>query len=83
MSRPMNASPEYANNPELAIVSLLFLLSRQHATGCRKMAESIEAHFRFVANDPRYADVLRHAAHLLSMEWQGLLDAADHDGSVH
>lgn len=74
---------EYTRHPELALVSLLFMLSRQHATGCRTLAESITAHFRFVANDPRHADILRNAAQRLSEEWQGLLDAADHDGSVH
>ncbi|MBN8759267.1 MAG: hypothetical protein BGO61_12510 [Thiobacillus sp. 65-69] len=83
MSQPHTPPPEYDRHPELAIVSLLFMLSRQHATGCRAMAESIAAHFRFVANDPRYADILRNAAQRLGMEWQGLLDAADHDGNVH
>lgn len=77
------APPEYASQPELAIVSLLFMLSRQHATGCRVMAESIAAHFRFVANEPRLSGVLRNAAERLGMEWQGLLEAADHDGEVH
>lgn len=83
MSRSVPTPPEYAEHPELAIVSLLFMLSRQHATGCRTMAESITAHFRFVASDARYADVLRNAAQRLGMEWQGLLDSADHDGNVH
>ena len=83
MSRPVPTPPEYAEHPELAIVSLLFMLSRQHATGCRTMAESITAHFRFVASDARYADVLRNAAQRLGLEWQGLLDAADHDGTLH
>lgn len=46
-------------------------------------SKSIAVHFRFVANDPRYADILRNAAERLGMEWQGLLDAADHDGRVH
>lgn len=75
--------PEYANHPEMAVVSLLFMLSRHHATGCRTMAESIAAHFRFLANDPRMSDILRKAAQRLGMEWQALLDAADHEGSVH
>jgi hypothetical protein len=83
MPRSIPTPPEYAQHPELALVSLLYMLSRQHATGCRTMAESITAHFRFVAGDARYADVLRNAAQRLGMEWQGLLDAADHDGSVH
>lgn len=83
MSRPVSTPPEYARHPELALVSLLFMLSRQHAAGCRILAESITAHFRFVAGDARYADVLRNAAERLAAEWQGLLDAADHDGSVH
>lgn len=83
MSRTPNTPTEYASHPELAIVSLLFMLSRVHASGCRTTAESIAAHFRFVANDPRYADILRNAAQRLGMEWQGLLDAADRDGSVH
>ncbi|HQS99553.1 MAG: hypothetical protein B7Y26_04780 [Hydrogenophilales bacterium 16-64-46] len=83
MPRSIPTPPEYAQHPELALVSLLYMLSRQHATGCRTMAESITAHFRFVAGDTRYADVLRNAAERLGMEWQGLLDATDHDGSVH
>ena len=83
MPQPHNTPPEYAQHPELAIVSLLFMLSRRHATGCRTLAESIAAHFRFVANDPRHADILRNAAQRLGMEWQGVLDASDHDGSVH
>ena len=83
MPRSIPTPPEYAQHPQLALVSLLYMLSRQHATGCRTMAESITAHFRFVAGDARYADVLRNAAQRLGMEWQGLLDAADHDGSVH
>ena len=83
MPRSIPTPPEYAQHPELALVSLLYMLSRQHATGCRTMAESITAHFRFVAGDARYADVLRNAAERLGMEWQGLLNAADHDGSVH
>ena len=83
MPRSIPTPPENAQHPELALVSLLYMLSRQHATGCRTMAESITAHFRFVAGDARYADVLRNAAERLGMEWQGLLDAADHDGSVH
>ena len=83
MPRSIPTPPEYAQHPELALVSLLYMLSRQHATGCRTLAESITAHFRFVAGDARYADVLRNAAERLGMEWQGLLDAADHDGSVH
>lgn len=77
------APPEYASHPELAIVALLFMLSRQHATGCRTLAESIAAHFRFVANDPRMSDIMRNAAQRLDMEWQSLLETADHDGSVH
>lgn len=83
MPHPKNTLPDYANHPELAIVSLLFMLSRQHATGCRTLAESIAAHFRFVAGDPRMSDIMRNAAQRLGMEWQGLLEAADHDGSVH
>ena len=83
MPRSIPTPPEYAQHPELALVSLLYMLSRQHATGCRTMAESITAHFRFVAGDARYADVLRNAAERLGMEWQSLPDAADHDGSVH
>ena len=61
MPRSIPTPPEYAQHPELALVSLLYMLSRQHATGCRTMAESITAHFRFVAGDARYADVLRNA----------------------
>ena len=83
MPRSIPTPPEYAQHPELALVSLLYMLSRQHATGCRTMAESITAHFRFVAGDGRCAGVLRNAGQRLGMEWQGLLDAADHDGSVH
>jgi len=83
LSHPVQTPPDYARHPELAIVALLFMLSRRHATGCRTLAESITAHFRFVASDARYADVLRNAAERLGMEWQGLLDAADRDGSVH
>jgi hypothetical protein len=83
MTQPAITPPEYANHPELAVVSLLFMLSRQHATGCRTLAASIAAHFRFIADDARYADILRNAAERLGMEWQGLLDAADYDGSVH
>lgn len=82
------APPEYAQQPELAIVALLFMLSRFRDTGCRTMAESIAAHFRFVANDPRMSEVLRNAAERLGMEWQGLLEAPDrmdrhHNGVVH
>jgi hypothetical protein len=83
MSKPSITPPEYANHPELAVVSLLFMLSRQHATGCRTMAASIAAHFRFLASDPRMSDVLRNAAQRLGMEWQEMLEAADHTGSVH
>ncbi|MDP2028024.1 MAG: hypothetical protein Q8K12_00085 [Thiobacillus sp.] len=83
MAKPSIIPPEYADHPELAVVSLLFMLSRQHATGCRTMAESIAAHFRFLANDPRMSDILRNAAQRLGMEWQGLLEAADHEGSLH
>lgn len=74
---------DYARHPELAIVSLLFMLSRRHAVDCRAMAESIAAHFRFVANDPRVSEILRNAAQRLGLEWEGMLDAADRDRSVH
>jgi len=50
---------------------------------CPALAESIVVHFRFVANDPRMSNILRNAAQRLGMEWQGMLEAADHDGSVH
>lgn len=83
MSRTPNPPTEYASHPELAIASLLFMLTRVHATGCHAMAASIAAHFRFVANDPRMPEIVRNAAQRLGMEWQARLDAADHDGSVH
>lgn len=79
----MPTPPDYSRHPELAVVSLLFMLSRRHATGCRVLAESITAHFDYIATDPRYTDVLRNAAARLGAEWQGLLDAMQHEGSLH
>lgn len=75
--------PEYAKHPELAVVSLLYMLSRRHASGCRALAESIAAHFRYLSSDTRQPELLRDAAERLGLEWQGLLDSADHDGVVH
>lgn len=75
MSHTPNPPTEYASHPEIAIASLLFMLTHVHATGCRAMTASIAAHFRFVANDPRMSEILRNAAQRLGMEWQERLDA--------
>lgn len=76
-------APAYPNQPHLAVVALLYLLSRPHAAGNRAIAAAIVAHFRFVADDPRQTDELRAAARQLGRVWAGLLEAADHPGEPH
>lgn len=75
-SRDIPPAPDYSKRPELAIVSLLYMLSRFPVTHCERMAESILAHLRFVACEPRLPEVYRDAAARLMEDWELVLAVA-------
>jgi len=62
-------TPSYQEQPDLAIVALLSMLTRFPQCQCPRMSESIAAHMRYIALDERYAPVLRDAASRLCQEW--------------
>lgn len=75
------SGPDYSNQPELAIVSLLYMLSRFPITHCERMAGSILAHLRFVACEPRLPEVYRVAAARLVEDWELVLAVAPRLGA--
>jgi hypothetical protein len=74
--------PDYSQHPELAIVSLLHMLSRFPITHCERVAESILAHLRFVAQEPRLPQIYREAAARLVADWELVLAVAPRAGEA-
>ena len=70
--RHADAGPSYAEHPDLAIVALLFMLSRYPRVQCARMSDSILAHLIYVAGDVRYPDSIREAAGRIHQEFQFL-----------
>jgi hypothetical protein len=42
-------------------------------TWCRPLADSIDAHFDYIARDPRYSEPVRAAASRAGGEWKAML----------
>jgi hypothetical protein len=70
--------PDYSQHPELAIVSLMSMLSRFPFTRCARMAESILEHLHFVAREPRLPKAYRDTALHLIADWEWLVAGAPH-----
>ena len=61
---------DYSNQPELALLALVSMLSRYAFVHCPRLAESIQAHFLHVAHDERLPPLFRETAARLHDEWQ-------------
>lgn len=64
----------YENQPELAVVSLLSLMSAFPARHSAAVADSVIAHLCLIADDERYAEPLRQCAAQLIETWDHLAE---------
>lgn len=67
----------YATQPDYAVAALIHMLTRYPMTQCGALAESIEAHFDYIAGDTRYSEPLRTAAKRAGAEWKAMLSMQD------
>ncbi|HEX2828514.1 MAG TPA: hypothetical protein VHP37_19325 [Burkholderiales bacterium] len=63
---------DYAAEPDFAIAALMHMLVRYPMTWCDPLADSIEAHFEFIAGSERYSGPLRTAAARAGSEWKAM-----------
>lgn len=64
-----DALPEYRNNPELALVALICLMSRFPAQRSSAIATAIIVHLRLINEDVRLSHEIRDCAGSLIDEW--------------
>ena len=64
-----DALPEYRNNPELALVALVCLMSRFPAQHSSAVATAIIVHLRLISEDIRLSREIRNCAASLIDEW--------------
>lgn len=77
------SQPDYSQQPELALVALLQMLSRTPAPRSEALAMSIAAHFRLIAAEARQPAALRAAAAELGAHWQALVELDNDATSIH
>lgn len=63
----------YVTQPDYAIAALIQMLARYPMTHCVPLADSIEAHFDYIARDTRYSEPVRNAASRAGGEWKAML----------
>lgn len=63
-------TPDYGNQPELALLALLSMLSRYPFSPSACMADSIGRHFAYVAGEQRLSAPFRETAARLWEEWR-------------
>ena len=63
----------YDAEPQYAIAALLQMLARYPMTWCGGLADSIDAHFEYIARDPRYSRPVRAAASRAGGEWKAMI----------
>lgn len=66
----IDADPQYAEQPDLAIVALSTMLARYPHTHCEHMSDSILSYLRYIAFDQLYARAIGEAAARIFQEWQ-------------
>lgn len=69
MDNPDAFSLEYPDHPELAIASLLHLLTRVADKSNSLTRQAIAAHLAYLASDERQPAALREAAQSLANDW--------------
>lgn len=72
--------PEYAGNPDLALNTLLTLMSSFPATRSVNVAASILLHLCMVVEDARYPDALRECAETLLDTWSNYAELSEENG---
>lgn len=68
------SGPDYSRHPEYALAALLHMLVRYPMVYCGAMADSIAAHLRLVAEDPRFTAPVREAALQACSEWKAMME---------
>lgn len=63
--------PDYAAQPQLAVVALIELMSRFPASRSLGLAHSIVAHLVAIGDDARLPESLRACAERVADEWRG------------
>lgn len=63
----------YEAEPQYAIAALLQMLARYPMTWCGPLADSIDAHFQYIARDSRYSEPVRLAASRAGGEWKAMI----------
>ncbi|NTV12054.1 MAG: hypothetical protein HGA47_14980 [Zoogloea sp.] len=66
----------YESRPELALVSVLTMMSQFPARLSPALAESIVGHLCLIADDDRHAEALRQCAAALIENWSNHLELA-------
>lgn len=66
-------APDYGNQPELALLALLSMLSRYPFARSARMADSISRHFLYIAGEERLPELFRQTAARLHEEWRLML----------
>jgi hypothetical protein len=64
---------DYGNQPELALLALISMLSRFPFVRCPRLADSIARHFVYVAGEERLPVLDRETAARLHDEWRLML----------
>lgn len=64
-----SALPDYPEQPELALVAALTLISRYSCCHSPTLADAAVSQLRAVAEDPRFSDELRDCAYRLVGFW--------------
>lgn len=72
--RPSFDLTAYEQQPELALVSLLSMMTAFPARRSAAVAESVLGHLCLIADDERYAEPLRQCAAHLIETWDRLAD---------
>lgn len=75
--------PNYADQPELAVVALMNLMSRYACCGKPAIAEAALAQLRWIEQDPRIPLAVRENAALLQDFWQQQAGRGHEPRSVH
>lgn len=79
----MHSAPAYPDQPELALVAALTLISRYSCCRSPAVAEAAVSQLQTVANDMRFSHELRECAERLADFWLKRSAVMSSDGILH
>lgn len=79
----LHCDPNYEQEPELALLALLSMLSRYPFSPSACMADSIGKHLVYVAGEARLSPLFREAAARLYGEWQSMTATPESPHRTH